>query len=154
MGKLRGAWAGLSQLRGNFILSEFIFPRRVQLLRPQTSKVFGGYMRKVVDWAPPHTKHSAIELNWGQYMSNLQTQLESDFQWMRPLQRDLRSIAINNRVATFIRINPFFITHGYNTPSLNYNIVAADDTEDRGARTPAEIRNEITRKLREAFDFA
>ena len=28
-------------------------------------------------------------------MSNLQTQLESDFQWMRPLQRDLRSILIN-----------------------------------------------------------
>ena len=46
------------------------------------------------------------------------------------------------------------MTHGYNTPLLNYNIAAADDTEDRGARTPAEIRNEITRKLREASDFA
>ena len=93
MGKLRGAWVGLLQLRGNFILSEFIFPRRVQLLRPQTSKVFGEYTKEVVDWAPPHTKHNATKLNWGQYMFNLQTQLESDFQWMRPLQRDLRSIA-------------------------------------------------------------
>ena len=79
MGKLRGAWAGLSQMRGNFILSEFIFPRRVRLLRPQTSKVFGGYTREVVDWAPPHTKHSAVELNWGQHLSILQTNFESDF---------------------------------------------------------------------------
>ena len=51
-------------------------------------------------------------------------------------------------------INPFFITHGYNTPLLDYDIVAADGTEDRGARTPAEMGNEITRKLREASDFA
>ena len=51
-------------------------------------------------------------------------------------------------------INPFFITHGYNTPLLNYNIAAADGTENRGARTPAEMGNEITRKLREASDFA
>ena len=50
-------------------------------------------------------------------------------------------------------INPFFITHKYNTPLLNYNIAAADGTEDRGARTPAEIGNKITRKLREASDF-
>ena len=49
------------------------------LSRPQTSKVFGGYMREVVDWAPPHTKHSAIKLNWGQYLSNLQTNFQSDF---------------------------------------------------------------------------
>ena len=54
----------------------------------------------------------------------------------------------------FMGINPFFITHGYNTPLLDYDIAAADGTEDRGARTPAEIRNEITRKFREAFDFA
>ena len=51
-------------------------------------------------------------------------------------------------------ISPFFMTHGYNTPLLDYNIAAAADTEDRGARTPAEIRKEITRKLREASDFA
>ena len=54
----------------------------------------------------------------------------------------------------FMGINPFFITHGYNTLLLDYDITAADGTEDRGARTPAEIRNEITRKLREASDFA
>ena len=53
----------------------------------------------------------------------------------------------------FTGINPFFITHKYNTPLLDYNIIAADGTEDRGARTPAEIRNKITRKLREASDF-
>ena len=54
----------------------------------------------------------------------------------------------------FTGINPFFITHKYNTPLLNYDITAADGTEDRGARTPAEMENKITRKLREAFDFA
>ena len=46
------------------------------------------------------------------------------------------------------------MTYGYNTPLLNYDIAAADGTEDRGARTPAEIRNEITKKLRKASDFA
>ena len=51
-------------------------------------------------------------------------------------------------------INPFFITHKYNTLLLDYNIAAADGTEDRGAHTPAEIGNKITRKLREASDFA
>ena len=51
-------------------------------------------------------------------------------------------------------INPFFMTHGYNNPSLNYNIAAADGMKDRGARTPAEMENEITRKLWEASDFA
>ena len=45
------------------------------------------------------------------------------------------------------------MTHGYNTPLLDYDIVAAG-TEDRGARTPAEIGKKITRKLREASDFA
>ena len=54
----------------------------------------------------------------------------------------------------FMGISPFFITHGYNTLSLDYDIAAADGTENRGARTPAEIGNEITRKLREASDFA
>ena len=54
----------------------------------------------------------------------------------------------------FMGINPFFITHKYNTPLLDYNIAAADSTEDRGAYTPAEIGNKITRKLREASDFA
>ena len=57
-------------------------------------------------------------------------------------------------MAAFTGINPFFITHEYNTPLLNYDIAAAAGTEDRGARTPAEIGREITRKLREAFDFA
>ena len=57
-------------------------------------------------------------------------------------------------MATFTKINPFFITHGYNTPLLNYNIAAADGTEDRDARTPAEIKNKIIRKLREASNFA
>ena len=56
-------------------------------------------------------------------------------------------------MATSTGINPFFITHGYNTPLLNYDIAAADGTEDRGARTPAEMGNEITKKLREASDF-
>ena len=54
----------------------------------------------------------------------------------------------------FIGINSFFITYGYNTPLLNYDIAAADGTENRGARTPAEMGNEIIRKLREASDFA
>ena len=57
-------------------------------------------------------------------------------------------------MATFTGINPFFITYKYNTPLLDYNTAAADGTEDRGARTPAEMGNKITRKLREAFDFA
>ena len=61
---------------------------------------------------------------------------------------------INNRVATFTGINPFFITHGYNTPLLDYNIAAAAGIGNRGARTPAEMGNEITKKLQEAFDFA
>ena len=51
-------------------------------------------------------------------------------------------------------INPFFITHGYNTLLLNYNITAAAGIGNRGARTPVEMGNEITKKLREAFDFA
>ena len=56
-------------------------------------------------------------------------------------------------MATSIRINPFFITHEYNTPLLNYDITAAAGTGDRNARTPADIRSEIIKKLREAFDF-
>ena len=51
-------------------------------------------------------------------------------------------------------INPFFMTYGYNTPLLDYNITAVNGTEDRGVRTPAEIGNEIIRKFREASDFA
>ena len=46
------------------------------------------------------------------------------------------------------------MTYGYNTLLLDYDIAAADGMEDRGARTPAEIGNEITRKFRETFDFA
>ena len=38
-------------------------------------------------------------------------------------------------------MNPFFITHGYNTPLLDYDIAAAAGTKNRGARTPVEIRN-------------
>ena len=58
-------------------------------------------------------------------------------------------------MATFIGINLFFITHGYNTPLLDYNITATTDgTEDRGARTPAEMGEKITKKLREASNFA
>ena len=45
------------------------------------------------------------------------------------------------------------MTHGYNTPLLNYDIAAAN-AEDRGARTPAEMGEKIIRKLREASDFA
>ena len=66
----------------------------------------------------------------------------------------IAQLAINNRVVMFIGINPFFITHGYNTPLLDYDITAAAGTGNRGARTPADIRSEITRKLREASDFA
>ena len=56
-------------------------------------------------------------------------------------------------MATFMGINPFFITYGYNTLLLNYDIATADGTEDRGTRTPAEMGNKIIRKLREASDF-
>ena len=45
------------------------------------------------------------------------------------------------------------MTHGYNTPLLDYNIAAAAGTENRGARTPADIGSEITRKLRKTSDF-
>ena len=47
------------------------------------------------------------------------------------------------------------MTHGYNALLLDYNITAATDgTEDRGARTPVEMGEKITRKVREASDFA
>ena len=72
-------------------------------------------------------------------------------------EEDLLSIAqlvINNRVVIFTGINLFFITHGYNTLLLNYDITAAAGIENRGTRTPAEIGSEITRKLRKAFNFA
>ena len=46
------------------------------------------------------------------------------------------------------------MTHGYNVPLLDYDTAAAAGTENRGARTPEEIRNEIIRKLRETSDFA
>ena len=55
-------------------------------------------------------------------------------------------------MATSTGISPFFITHGYNTPLLNYDIAAAS-AENRGARTPAEIGEKITRKLQEASNF-
>ena len=57
-------------------------------------------------------------------------------------------------MATSTGINPFFITHGYNALLLNYDIAAAAGIGNRGTRTPAEMGNEITRKLREASDFA
>ena len=46
-------------------------------------------------------------------------------------------------MATFTGINLFSMTHGYNTPLLDYDIAVTDGMEDRGARTPAEIGNEI-----------
>ena len=51
-------------------------------------------------------------------------------------------------------ISPFFITHGYNALLLNYDITAIAGIGNRGARTPAEMGNEITRKLREVSNFA
>ena len=51
-------------------------------------------------------------------------------------------------------ISPFFITYGYNALLLDYDIAAAAGLGNLGARTPAEMGNEITRKLREASDFA
>ena len=57
-------------------------------------------------------------------------------------------------MATFTGINPFFMIYGYNTPLLVYDIAAADGTEDRGVHTPAEMGNEIIKKLWEASDFA
>ena len=50
-------------------------------------------------------------------------------------------------------INLFFMTHGYNALLLNYDITTAAGIENRGARTPAEMGNEIIRKFREASDF-
>ena len=46
------------------------------------------------------------------------------------------------------------MTYGYNALLLNYDIAAAAGTGDRGACNPAEMGNEITRKLRKASDFA
>ena len=45
------------------------------------------------------------------------------------------------------------MTHKYNTLLLNYNITTAAGTENHGAHTPADMGNNITRKLREASDF-
>ena len=56
-------------------------------------------------------------------------------------------------MATSTGINPFFIIHGYNTPLLDYNIVTVN-MENRGAHTPVKIREKITKKLREASNFA
>ena len=56
-------------------------------------------------------------------------------------------------MATFIGINVFFITHGYNTLLLNYNITTVAGMGNRGARTPADVSSKIIRKLREASDF-
>ena len=57
-------------------------------------------------------------------------------------------------MATFTGINLFFITYRYNTPLLDYDIAAADGTEDRGTRIPAEMGNKIIKKLQEVSDFA
>ena len=54
----------------------------------------------------------------------------------------------------FTGTSPFFITHRYNPSLLDYDIATTAGTKNRGTRTPAEIRNKITRKLREASDFA
>ena len=56
-------------------------------------------------------------------------------------------------MAISIKINLFFITHEYNTPLLDDDITTAAGIGNRGARTPAEIRNKITRKLQEASNF-
>ena len=64
----------------------------------------------------------------------------------------IAQLAINNRVATSTGVSPFFMTHGYNIPPLDYD--AAAGTEHRGARTPTEMGKEIAQKLREASDFA
>ena len=66
----------------------------------------------------------------------------------------IAQFAINNRVATFTGISLFFMTYGYNTLLLDYNISAAAGIGNRGVHTPAEMGNKIIRKLREAFDFA
>ena len=66
----------------------------------------------------------------------------------------IAQLVINNRVAMSIGISPFFMTYGYNTPLLDYDIATAAGTGSRGARTPADIGSKITRKLREASDFA
>ena len=50
-------------------------------------------------------------------------------------------------------INPFFMNNRYNTPLLDYDIATAAGTKNRGARTPAEMGNKITRKLQETSDF-
>ena len=52
-----------------------------------------------------------------------------------------------------MRINLFFITYEYNTLLLDYDIIAAVSTKNRGARTPAELGNKINRKFWEAFYF-
>ena len=45
------------------------------------------------------------------------------------------------------------MTYGYNTLLLDYDIAAAG-TKNRGARTPVEMGEKITRKLRKASNFA
>ena len=54
----------------------------------------------------------------------------------------------------FTGISLFFITHGYNTPLLDYDITATADTENRGVRTPTDIGHKIIRKLQETSDVA
>ena len=53
----------------------------------------------------------------------------------------------------FTGINPFFITHKYHNPLLNYDIAAAAGMENYNARTPANVGNKITRKLWETCNF-
>ena len=65
----------------------------------------------------------------------------------------ITQLTINNRVAIFMGINPFFMTYRYNTPLLDYDIATAAGTKNRGAHTPAEMGNKITRKLQETSDF-
>ena len=45
------------------------------------------------------------------------------------------------------------MTYGYNTLLLDYDIAITAGTENRGARTPVDIKSEIIRKFRETSDF-
>ena len=52
-----------------------------------------------------------------------------------------------------MEINLFLIIHRYNTLLLNYNIIIIN-TENHDVRTLVKIREQITKKLRKAFNFA
>ena len=76
-------------------------------------------MREVVDWAPPHTKHSAVELNWGQHLSILQTNFESDF-------------VVNATAAETPTVN------------INNNLAATSEKTEEGANLKGEVIEIVT----------